>query len=1350
MGQLEAATKGCGTLAALTDHEHAVHDVLCRAFDQVADLRAFLERHAGRGLALGLPQEVSLDACATAAALALGRRGAIDAALFQALADAVPEQYVAVRQAAVTCGQEPPTEPRRGASHRPAGRGDEAGFGEVIPTGLPAMRVSRGRSTRRPEDWLEAGSLPLPRRDNPASLLHARRGVVPFHAWLRAAEVASLRSWWRRDDPVAVAVVVGPGGVGKTRLMLELCAEARADGIVAGFVGPRATFEDFEGLFAADARTLAIVDYAETRPAIGRWLAHAAGLPAHREQRTRIVLVARALGEWWDALLWGSSAELDALLRADDPVVLDPDALDGEARARIHAEAAAHFARRRGRPAPDGPAPDLASPQFGRVLYLHMAALASVEGRSTSPRSLLSDTLRHERQYWSQDLLVADPASGHAARRFHHDIDRAVMAVALAGGADTDARLDVLLARAGVEPGVRDALKERLVDLYPGTGDADISPLAPDLLAEAHVAEVMLDRATPPELLPALFAADPPEAIRAALTLLGRIVGDPREVAADEAERLDRCLRAAIDAMLAADLEGRAPIAVEVAAGLAARRIRCPFADVLAAALRREGTPALAERLARDPVSLAVGVRPVSEWVLRTAADAGEPATRFTALIRLAALELGQERRDAAHVTMGRVAAVAQAWMEQESDALWATAVGVGMLGLAESEVGEVESGLARVRDGLAAFSAIADVMSADLHEPLRLVLGTGHGLALLRCGAASPAIATLEEVVAGYAALAATSPDVARAERALADLCLGQALGSGGRLTEAAAVLRRAVSAQRDLVAQDRGSRLAELAWSLTCLCDAEKRLGAVAAALAAGDEATRLFEELGEADAGAAARGLGMACVALAGAQLTAADAAGARAAAARGVELLRPLAGRNARVHAGPLAVGLCALGLASARCDERAAGLAALAEAEALLRPLAASLPDVYVPVLGRCLMIQGFAHYDHDREASIACLRAALEVFHALPEEVAAGVLIEWGLSAVLLGAQCPEPEATGEVVEALSATIAAMESVPDAGNPTRQLVHGLALLTRALRHHELGDAAAALGGLTACVAPLRAARAVHAAAGTSLATALRLLARAARDSGDVAEAEAVLGEAVEVWRETPAGSQSHADDLADDLLLLARIRREHGRVDAARPLLAEAERVLRDLPNAERDALRGTLVACLTARAEIEPDPERRLAGVQEALALAVADLEAAADEVDERLERVAELAILLVRAGRLDEAVQTLEQAVARARRMLKPDDDELRDSITEVLGLLSELHEDHGEPVAGLPMLRMAADLWRPRAAQRRDRFAETLEDLAEALEEHGRTGEARVVRIELRGLRGGRRGRHRRKRR
>jgi tetratricopeptide (TPR) repeat protein len=1323
--------------------EAALVEVLCLVFDTATELRAFLLLHVDRKLVVDLPgDQVSLRKYAIETAEALQHRGALDAALFQALADTAPGRHDEIHRAATQCGQPAP----RRAAQRSSRPDSEAWLGDVIPDTTP-IRATRVRSTRRPEDWLDTGSLPPLRRDNPASLLHARRGVVPFHGWLRGGEVARLQTWWRRDDPVAVMIVAGPGGAGKTRLMLELCAATRTDGLVAGFVGSRTTYEDFVGLFAGDARTLAIVDYAETRPAIGRWLARVALSPADPRLRARIVLVVRALGEWWDAFTWGNSAELDALLRAEDPVVLDPDALDSPARARIYAEAAAHFAQLRGQPVPQGPVPDLASPRFGRVLYLHMAALASVEGRTTSLHGLLADTLRHERQYWSLELPGVDASSGHAVRRLHRDIDRAVMAVALAGGADTDARLDVLLTRAGVDPSSRDAVKERLIDLYPGTGDgtahARISPLSPDLLAEAHLGEMLLDPSTPAGFVTSLFAEDPAEAIRAALLLLGRVLGDPREVAADDAERLDRCLRVTITDLLAADLAGRAPVAVEVAASFAQRELRCPFAEVVAELLCQAGTPALALALATAPISLAVGNRPISEWILRTAADTGEPATQFTALIQLAALELGREHRDVAHATMSRACAMAYAWAEHESEALWSTAFGVGLLGLAEVEIGEVESGLARVQDGLAAFTAVADAVPEDVREPLRLLLGTGHGLALLRCGEGPAAIAALQAVVDSYATLAVTRPGTARAERALADFGLGQALGSGGRPGEAAAVLRRAVAVQRELVAEHRGTRLAELAWSLGYLCDAERRLGAVAAALAAGHESVHLFAELAEADIEAAAPGLGQAYVVIALAHDLAGEFTNAHVAATHGVALLRSLAERLPRVHTGSLAVGLMALGLARVRCGERAASVAVLAEADALLRPLAARLPDVYVPMLARCLTYQGFAQ-GHDREAMVMPLRAALDIYRGLPDALATAMALEWGFAAVLLAGQCTERETLDEAIAALTPAITAMQGLPDTASPINQLVLGTALLLHALSRSQL-EATPAVDGLTACLAPLRAAQNVYVVATASLATALDLLARVALARVEAAAAGVMLDEAVALWRYVSTVDPSHADDLVDDLIALAGLRRENGRVSEARELVAEAERTLRALPDEMRDQLRGTLIECLTARAALEPDPGSRLAVVQEALALAVADLEDAVDDIDGRLDRLLELLEL---PDHVETAIQTLERAVAWARPRLTPDNDDLRASIAQALDLLSDLHEDCGAPRAALSALRAAVDLWRPRAAVCREQFAEALDELAEALEAYGRLGEARIVRMERKSLSSARNNRRRRR--
>ena len=57
-------------------------------------------------------------------------------------------------------------------------------------------------------------------------LLRAEYGVVPFHEQ-RRPEVDRLLAWCEADAQMAVRVVTGAGGTGKTRLMIELCKEAR-------------------------------------------------------------------------------------------------------------------------------------------------------------------------------------------------------------------------------------------------------------------------------------------------------------------------------------------------------------------------------------------------------------------------------------------------------------------------------------------------------------------------------------------------------------------------------------------------------------------------------------------------------------------------------------------------------------------------------------------------------------------------------------------------------------------------------------------------------------------------------------------------------------------------------------------------------------------------------------------------------------------------------------------------------------------------------------------------------------------------------------------------------------------
>src|ERR1039457_2081826 len=98
-----------------------------------------------------------------------------------------------------------------------------AGYVPVIRDG---MLRRRAELTRQREDAVAAREV-LRRAgelagDGPAGLLDPRRGLVDFVG--RERELAGLLAWCQDGRPREVQLVTGPGGVGKTRLSVELCA----------------------------------------------------------------------------------------------------------------------------------------------------------------------------------------------------------------------------------------------------------------------------------------------------------------------------------------------------------------------------------------------------------------------------------------------------------------------------------------------------------------------------------------------------------------------------------------------------------------------------------------------------------------------------------------------------------------------------------------------------------------------------------------------------------------------------------------------------------------------------------------------------------------------------------------------------------------------------------------------------------------------------------------------------------------------------------------------------------------------------------------------------------------------
>ncbi|MGC5664853.1 hypothetical protein ACN261_31175 [Micromonospora sp. WMMD723] len=143
-----------------------------------------------------------------------------------------------------------------------AAAGMVGGFGPTVADRLAAQREAR----RHGEDALRVvTSAELPA--SVAWLLHPGREVVDFlgRGWV----LRQLESWAADPDAVAVRLLTGAGGVGKTRLAREFAGRLpgwRCEWIHAGAEEQTATLIASGGV---PSRLLVVVDYAETRDRAG-------------------------------------------------------------------------------------------------------------------------------------------------------------------------------------------------------------------------------------------------------------------------------------------------------------------------------------------------------------------------------------------------------------------------------------------------------------------------------------------------------------------------------------------------------------------------------------------------------------------------------------------------------------------------------------------------------------------------------------------------------------------------------------------------------------------------------------------------------------------------------------------------------------------------------------------------------------------------------------------------------------------------------------------------------------------------------------------------------------------------
>jgi hypothetical protein len=329
--------------------------------------------------------------------------------------------------------------------------------------------------------------------DPPGALLRAQYRVVPFHH--REQELSDLKDWCHDASPVRIRLYTGSGGMGKTRMALELALKIREQGWWAGFVSNewvQAPEKTWKALSRRKGKVLLIVDYAEAnRPFLVPILRELSRL---KRGPFRLLLLARAALDWWEQM----KSEPDGIGEllsgpATSRRSLRPLADTTEARLESYSLAARAFAERLVRPVPAEHPHDLDSTYFQNGLLIHMRALIDVEGGEEKARGedgILDRILSRERQFWRTH------AGAYGIEpRVVSGIGRALAAITLGGGVQGEAEaIEVLRGLRSFEDQPASTLTKvaRLLhECYPGT--RWIEPIEPDLLGE-HLVQRELEQ----------------------------------------------------------------------------------------------------------------------------------------------------------------------------------------------------------------------------------------------------------------------------------------------------------------------------------------------------------------------------------------------------------------------------------------------------------------------------------------------------------------------------------------------------------------------------------------------------------------------------------------------------------------------------------------------------------------------------------------------------------------------------------------------------------------------------------------------------------------------------------------
>ena len=594
----------------------------------------------------------------------------------------------------------------------------------------------------------------LPEDFTPLQLMRARYGAVPYQ---QCDEIRQLREWATmtadttapsqggHNADIAVAVVTGTGGSGKTRLAAQLCHDLSSIGWYAGFLPSTVdvTDEELSALTEVTTELLVVVDYAEE--ARRGLVARVVRKLRARHSPTRIVLTARGADTWWEEFLEESAQDgtplsntLSLSIRGTQQVERDPWFFG-----RMYRRAVQQFSDTLNKAVPtDVEVPEgLGDTALDVVLRAWLAVCDNDEvAKNDIPtrEELYDRVLSIEFARWRKEPKLEGISRDHLRRA-------AATLSLLAPKRDTDEIDDVLsyLPEWNQDHLLRNRLAELVVQSLLRDDGANSVSLRPDPVAERLILDVfgknpeLLDRVLPqdPAQLPGLDDSDAEDSVVTRALEMGQQVRNAC-VTLTRASSLDR----------------------EVALRLARRALReRPFLwkEALDVALIQGGplAPAL-EALIESGATLPLGV-------IDDAIPVGHPALAGAALAATMRLATSAER-------------------SPEQQAHWANNLSIRL-----SDVGERKAALEAAREAVELYRGLAEATPAAYTLNLA---GSLNNLAafLSEVGERTEALEAAREAVELYRGLAEASPQAYTPNLAMSLNNLANLLSEVGERNEA------------------------------------------------------------------------------------------------------------------------------------------------------------------------------------------------------------------------------------------------------------------------------------------------------------------------------------------------------------------------------------------------------------------------------------------------------------------------------------------------------------------------------------------------------------------------------------